>query len=435
MPIFSRRLLQRILDENRHFLAEGVVEEHVRKLNGLNQDSIATEWEVLILNVLSRIGKVEYERQFSGPSRPDVFFQSRIVQEFVADITTLSDADYEQNNPTEYFYRCIREYFQQNDMLASGLNIHIESNKRGTYGNRKIKLCLPHKSEVRSFVKKHFKAIIKTIKSEPKKAFQTVISEGDAHVQVSYDPNDSFFSARHLSYNVPYSLRRNPVYNRLRQKSAQLKQCGFEGIAGVFLCDGDCNALRTATLGPEGYAKQRIIGEAFRQNSTLSFAVTLAVEEKRLPLQLQVQRSIRAEFYANSQAKYPAGKQFWEELSNICKFFPVPQVTPANALRNIKIDRHKGVSFLGGGSMDGDEITIPSRTLTEILAGTLNYNAATKGEKGPLGSIAWMKDFFRRQVLAGKTIAAISVVNCPDEDDDWIKIKYGPTDPAISKFK
>lgn len=85
--------------------------------------------------------------------------------------------------------------------------------------------------------------------------------------------------------------------------------------------------------------------------------------------------------------------------------------------------------------MSGNEITIPSRTLTEILSGTLDYNAATKEANGSLGAIAWMKEFFQSQLSAGKTIDEISVGKCPDEDDDWIKIRYGPPDPAISKFR
>jgi len=285
-----------------------------------------------------------------------------------------------------------------------------------------------------NFVEKHFKVIVESIKSEPSKTFQATISEREAHVQVSYRPNDRYSSASYSSYNVPYSLRRNPIYNRLRDKSRQLKKSGFEGIAGVFLCDGDCNALRSTMYGPE-FTKQRIISEAFRQNSTLSFVVTLTIDEKNYPLGIKSQRAIKTDFYTNPQAKIIVGREFCRRLNKMCNFFPLPQATPGNALCHMTHDKHKGYSFMGGGSMAKDKITIPSRTLTEILAGTLNYYAANEREQGPLGSIAWMKDFFRRQVSDGKTIDEISVVNCPDEDDDWIRIKYGSSDPAISKFK
>ena len=84
--------------------------------------------------------------------------------------------------------------------------------------------------------------------------------------------------------------------------------------------------------------------------------------------------------------------------------------------------------------MSKDGIKIPSRTLTEILAGTLDYYRASEDDQGRLSSIAWMKEYFRGRLRAGRTISAISVETCPDVDDDWIMIEYGPPDPAISVF-
>ena len=424
-----------MLDENRGFLPGPAVKRHVDQLNRHNSESLAGEWEVLLLNVLSKLGTVEYEKQFSGAKKPDIFFKSPTLPQFLADITTVSDASYESNNPTEYFHRCIREYFRENGIPASGLFVQIDSKKVGAYRNSKVRLCLPHKSEIYDFVRRHFKPVVDSIKTTPRRAFRTMISEGRANIQVSFNPNDRHFAASHSSYNVPYSLRRNPIYNRLKVKSRQLRESGFEGLAGVFLCDGNCIALRSAMPAPEEYTKQGIIREAFRQNSTLSFVVTLTVDERRHPLGIEAQRHVKAEFYVNPQSNYIASREFCERLSAICEFFPVPQATPDNALRHMATTKHLGCSFFGGGCMHGNEITIPSRTLTEILSGTLKYNATTNEKAGPLAAIAWMREFFQRQVSAGRTIDGVSMVKCPDEDDDWIKIRYGHPDPAISEFK
>lgn len=85
--------------------------------------------------------------------------------------------------------------------------------------------------------------------------------------------------------------------------------------------------------------------------------------------------------------------------------------------------------------MSNGEVKMPSRTLTEILAGTLDYYRASEGDKGPLGSIAWMKRYFRSMLSAGRTISEISLENCPDQDDDWVRIRFGQEDPAISMFR
>ncbi len=73
MPIFSRRVLQRLLDENRNFLEERQVKELVNRLNSLDK-SIATEWEVVLINALSKLGNVFHENNFGGETNPDIYF-------------------------------------------------------------------------------------------------------------------------------------------------------------------------------------------------------------------------------------------------------------------------------------------------------------------------------------------------------------------------
>jgi hypothetical protein len=117
------------------------------------------------------------------------------------------------------------------------------------------------------------------------------------------------------------------------------------------------------------------------------------------------------------------------------KFIPVPRATPANAVRRLKAKKNYGYSFFGGGAVSEDQIRISSRTLTEILAGRLNYEELTRSQKCEPGSIGWMRAFFGRQAANGRMVADISIEECLGEDDDWIVIRYGPPDAAISEFK
>lgn len=435
MAIFPRRIIQRMMNENHLFLSEKTVKEHVRKLNKSNVHTLAAEWEVIILNILNKIGKLQHEVTFQGTTKPDVYFESERIPPFVADIASVSDRDSDKENPRDYFYDCIRDYFQKHSLSLNGLHIDLTGERVGDYGDQKVKLHLPNKSQVQVFVRKNFATIVKAIKSNTDKPFNTIVGEGSIKVKVSYKRGQHTCFGGGLLHTVPYSLRRNPVYNALKKKAQKLKACGFKGPAGVFLCDADCYGLHIHSRSGGGFVIEDVIAEAFRKYSTLSFIVVIIVEEKHSTFSVKSTRYIKAACYLSTVARFPVDETFRTELGAICRLFPVPSATPVNALQMIKLKNHKGYSFFGGGSMCADEITIPSRTLTEILAGTLNYNAATENKKGPLGRIAWMKDFFGRQVIAGKTIAEISVVNCPDEDDDWIKIRYGSSDPAISKFK
>src|SRR5258708_37828827 len=92
MPIFARRTLQRMISENDAFLTKAQTEKHVSYLNKADEFSIAYEWEVVVLNALSKIGCVSHEEQF-GSKLPDIHFKSRSTPSdtFIADITAVSD--------------------------------------------------------------------------------------------------------------------------------------------------------------------------------------------------------------------------------------------------------------------------------------------------------------------------------------------------------
>jgi hypothetical protein len=91
MAIFSRRTIQRLINENISFANKDQLENHVRKLN---EGDLSFEWEVVLLNVFSKIGKITHEPIFENSSRKiDMLFSSEEDGiEFLADITTISDS-------------------------------------------------------------------------------------------------------------------------------------------------------------------------------------------------------------------------------------------------------------------------------------------------------------------------------------------------------
>jgi len=58
------------------------VDDHVKKLNSQNSDSLATIWEVVILNALSKIGSVAHEKEYEGRKKPDIYFESKNIDSF-----------------------------------------------------------------------------------------------------------------------------------------------------------------------------------------------------------------------------------------------------------------------------------------------------------------------------------------------------------------
>ncbi len=103
MAIFSRRTLQRLLNENASFLNKEQLKNFEEKLN---KGDLSFEWEIVLLNVFSKLGKVTHEPIFENSAKKlDILFSSENEDkfEFLADITTCSDYFAEREKPLDLF--------------------------------------------------------------------------------------------------------------------------------------------------------------------------------------------------------------------------------------------------------------------------------------------------------------------------------------------
>ncbi|SRR6266568_829809 len=92
MALFSRRCLQRLIDENADFLSPEQLEEHMRRLNHVREEYLSTEWEIAILNCFSKLGNIKHEpKEYGGSRLLDLVFDSPAIQ-FGADIATRRSA-------------------------------------------------------------------------------------------------------------------------------------------------------------------------------------------------------------------------------------------------------------------------------------------------------------------------------------------------------
>jgi hypothetical protein len=106
MAIFCRRTLQRLINENATFLSRKQLVSHVSKLN---DGDLSAEWEVVLLNVFSKVGKVVHEQRFNG-KKPDVYLMShREDVSFLADIKTVSDEGIELQNPQRHLHERLHD--------------------------------------------------------------------------------------------------------------------------------------------------------------------------------------------------------------------------------------------------------------------------------------------------------------------------------------
>ena len=424
MAIFSRRIMQTKLNENRTFIPEKSIKHQVDKLNSI-REHIPTEWEVIVLNALSKIGTVKYEIEYKGPKKPDICFESPML-EFVADITTVSDSAYEKNNPVEYFFSCLGRFFKKDNLTTRGIHLTFGSSKK----NKKVIIELPNKNNIEKFISEKMLFIRDSIKKQPESPIRQILHHENGIIHISYNPNNDYFSANiGGGYKVPYHLQNNPLYNRIKSKAKQLKDSKYSGAMGIFVCDGDCDILHTTLNGTEEFSKEEIIKEVFRLYTSLSFIITLSIHEKFKPFEPGSYKIITITPYTNLNAKYPISSNQIDELLKIKGNIPIPVLTPRNAYNVIKSKDYVKQSYLNGIQVMPNSIRISSRMFTELMAGKLSFDDFRKCYDYDINQ------FFLKQLFFEKMICNISVEKNQEKDDDTIVIEFGEPDAAITKYK
>src|SRR5262245_11989835 len=99
----------------------------IARLNRGDADSLACEYEVLILNGLAKVGSVEHEPPLPGTRRPDLFFRALDgpAFEFVADITTVSDEGFRIDNPLDVLDEEFRRLVRRIGLAPGGFHLEV----------------------------------------------------------------------------------------------------------------------------------------------------------------------------------------------------------------------------------------------------------------------------------------------------------------------
>jgi hypothetical protein len=153
--IFGRRVLQRPINENALFMSDTQIERHVTFLNLAEGQGASTEWEVVLANCFSKVGDVGYEPDLGGTSRPDRLVSPRGTEPFVAEIVTVSDAGYENDNPVRYFESAFEKLATKKGVDPGGFHFRIGGENVGNFPEQKTRLLVPPKRGIERFVTKN----------------------------------------------------------------------------------------------------------------------------------------------------------------------------------------------------------------------------------------------------------------------------------------
>jgi hypothetical protein len=438
MAMFARRVLQAMLfDLEPHIPLEGR-EKLARELNRQSPSALGFEWELALLYGLSRIGKVEYEAASSGGSQPDIAFteDSASPTSFTADITTVSDQGLIEQNPIDRFSLAVMR-LRQKYKLSGATDIKIEGQATGPhFRDRKMRVDLPPASQVEALVREHVGPMFERVRDKKLATASVAISEPGISATVAYNAKQRYSSVSYPSYRAAYSLTRNPVYPALKAKLDQLKKSGRPGPLGIFLCDGDCELLKSAHSVATVNVEQ-VVGAFFGRNSSISFVIVLTTLPTKSVtfISFVKQARIKGRIFVNPRAKNPIDGGALEGLLNrVLAQIPAAVATPLDALywlRHGKANQGEPLHHLIEGSrIMGQSLKVSARKIQEVLAGQMTvedfwgqYERPGTGTKNP----------FLRALHSGFVIETVKVTRMPEADDDLIEFEFGP-DVAIGKI-
>ena len=219
MAIFSRRIIQRLLDENTGVLSRRQVKKHADELNRMHETlTLAPEWEVVVLNAFSKVGNVLHESGPAGTS--DIYFESRSHPQdcFVADITTVSDKGFETQHAFDELDSELRTRVEARGFNPNHFHLDVQGNhpqiRRGHYyiergdeegkllykGAVKAELHMPGSARFQKEIfNDRWEQFLDNISSSPPNNIYRVYKPQDRiNISISFAPSQRYGSSTHL---------------------------------------------------------------------------------------------------------------------------------------------------------------------------------------------------------------------------------------------
>ena len=435
MSLFARRVVQRYLDSSAAFIPAEKLRDWVRRLNKVSRDYVATEWEVVLVSAIGQFGRVEHERPL-GRRPIDLVFESRDgTLKFGADIAAISDESLHERNPIQR----LRNEFNRRVVKAgirSGRFVFRVEEQQPVGRDEKRRLLLPPAKDFGTLIfNAAFDDYIRAVQKEPLVPRGHLVGHqaSDLYISIEYQSGKGcgVSSYSHGSYTSTTVKDNNPLFNALKSKAGQLRESGYDGLRGIIVCDGG-SRIFTETTYWGNYSMDQVVQEFFRQNTSVSFVVTIGIRAQRPPFGGGVQLIPEPRLFVR---RADQRQQWAADLDRLLQqgtgALPAFQQTPENV--RISMDWNRSTKrtrpYYGGAVMSNNEIKMSSRELLDLLAGKLDYELFAK--RYDLGGGNLFKLFRDR----GRIISSAAIEHRPDEDDDWVILRFKDGDPAMCDFR
>lgn len=338
MTIFSHDKLQELIDENyaKHVVSEQQTKVHVLSLNAGNEQTLSYEWEVVLLNVLAHIGDVDHESAF-GSRKPDIHFTNKSKSEgFIAEIVTISDAGYQDENPVDLLNFELEQRITSLGLSIYNFTVRIGSVLQPYKPHSKIKLKIPRRENLHSDIfNAAFAEYVKHIVAEPGVARAYTLKTQELDVVIEYHPKQNGFEFHGAAFDIHPPMKQNPLLHALKRKAKKLKEAEYNGVKGIFICDGGSSMFYFRRSDVLHHGAERVVEDFLRQSETVSFVLLVTVEVIFDPFPNRIGHKVVTELYLNDKLTI-LSDEMRDTLNSLDQLFPVPQVDARSAVSNIK---------------------------------------------------------------------------------------------------
>lgn len=427
--IFGRRNVRRMLDKLASSLPPKRVQKLERDLSLQNDQTRGAEWEVAIGYALAETGKLEdFGNEKAG--NPD-FIWTPQEQPIIVEITCVSDSGFHDHNPVKEFLEELRRISKKQGLSHLGT---FDFDFGSIEHKNKITIAIPDKQNRAKFFRSDkVRDFFAAIKCKPMKEHELPFKERGAESTIIYRPGVTLSSVGYRSYTTAQTFRHSPIFNAIRAKEAQVKKCGQNYPAILFICDNDCGALQAISnrsidqIGMREIVNVFLNGQEHHKigNFILQNGITAQAKNIHAVIWLTIQQDAGLPFqngrairlvanieYANYAAPFLRSPEFLQVINNALACLPVPIDIPCNAGREWKYPR-----FYGGGKMSASKISFSALTLQKLLAGKITYQEFERDHPKLVAHIRQLDN-------KGMMLDQIVIEPCENEDDDWVSLRF-----------
>jgi hypothetical protein len=435
MPLFPRRTLQRLLHECRDVLPEAKARAFATAFNSPHKNSLALQWELVLLAALRKIGGVQYEPDTGGEKRLDFLFHGPGLEPIGLEVRAVSNLYNEERNPLEQFQKELARRIAKAGLQPSGYRMTIGNRVLDSDGKRTMLLALPERKNIQAFFDAEFDAFLRNISRAPGGQFQFRRWSDIIQIQIDYAPANRLVTTVYTGLDDT-SLRDNSVFKALENKAKKIRKSGFHGPVGIIVCDAGAQLFYQE---PPIYSVilSAVVSEFLREHSEVSVILAVLTWMNNKSLE---GRQPHVEVYDNPCAAIPFSGASLAQLRSLAPRLPDLQRDAFNAQALLGFT--KGMAGLTHLSYKATlrgrmaKIKVSARGIFALLAGTEDcHTLLARMSLAP--NAIWQNPInpFAGQYKTGARLVAVRILETPEVDDDWMEFEFEGTDPASGPIK